>query len=151
LGQTAEGGSTAIFQILPGPATGFSEYTLQIGDQLMRYRNTPAQWSNFSWDSNKPNQVAKVSVVTFDGRTEDIKSFIGQNALGQLIKTAQSQQNADGSYELAWTIGEWSVPVSMKIVSNPRANADGSQRVGLNGTQLPSNVVGVQSAEERQP
>ena len=144
LGELADGGSTSIFQLLPGSAIGFSEYTLLIGDQQLRYRNTPAQWTNFAWDNNKANQTVKISVVTYDGRTQDIASFTGQNALGQLIQSANGRKNADGSYELQWTKGEWSVPVSMRVISNPQANADGSQRQGLTGAQLPAQVVGTQ-------
>ncbi len=151
LGQTAEGGALVTFQILPGSAAGFSEYSVLVGDQQLRYRNTPAQWNNFVWDSSKPNQTAKVSVVTYDGRTIDVQSFVGQNALGQLIQSAQSRQNADGSYELQWRQDDWVVPVTMKIVSNPRANADGSQRKGLDGTQLPLTVVGLDAALEKRP
>jgi type VI secretion system protein ImpL len=148
LGELADGGSTSIFQILPGSAIGFSEYTLLIGDQQLRYRNTPAQWSNFAWDNSKANQTVKVSVVTYDGRTQDVATFSGQNALGQLIQSANGRKKPDGSYELQWTKGEWSVPVSMKIISNPQANADGSQRQGLTGTQLPLQVVGAQEFME---
>ena len=139
------------FQILPGSAAGFSEYSVLVGDQQLRYRNTPAQWNNFVWDSSKPNQTAKVSVVTYDGRTIDLQSFVGQNALGQLIQSAQSRQNADGSYELQWRQDDWVVPVTMKVISNPRANADGSQRKGLDGTQLPLTVVGLDTSLEKRP
>lgn len=149
LGQTAEGGALVTFQILPGSAAGFSEYSVLIGDQQLRYRNTPAQWNNFVWDSGKSNQTAKVSVVTYDGRTIDLQSFVGQNALGQLIQSAQSRQNADGSYELQWRQDDWVVPVTMKVISNPRANADGSQRKGLDGTQLPLTVVGLDASLEK--
>ena len=151
LGQTAEGGALVTFQVLPGSAAGFSEYSVLVGDQQLRYRNTPAQWNNFVWDSSKPNQTAKVSVVTYDGRAIDLQSFVGQNALGQLIQSAQSRQNADGSYELQWRQDDWVVPVTMKIISNPRANADGSQRKGLDGTQLPLAVVGLDATLEERP
>lgn len=151
LGQTAESGALVTFQVLPGSAAGFSEYSVLVGDQQMRYRNTPAQWNNFVWDSSKPNQTAKVSLVTYDGRTVDLQSFVGQNALGLLIQSAQSRQNADGSYELQWRQDDWVVPVTMKVISNPRANADGTQRRGLDGTQLPLTVVGLETAMEQQP
>lgn len=148
LGELADGSSTSIFQVLPGSAIGFSEYTLFIGDQQLRYRNTPAQWTNFAWDNNKANQTVKISLVTYDGRTQDIAVFTGQNALGQLIQSADGRKNPDGSYELQWTKGEWSVPISMKIISSPQANADGSQRQGLVGAQLPDEIVGTKEERE---
>ncbi len=148
VGEVADGASLSIFQILPGTAVGYSEYTVVIGDQQLRYRNTPAQWSTFAWDSSKANQSVRVSVVTYDGTSQEVASFTGQNALGQLFQSANSRQNIDGSYELRWSKGEWSVPVSMKIVSNAKANADGSRRQGLTGTQLPARIVGVAEFEE---
>ncbi len=36
-----------VFQILPQPSSGTTEYTLAIDGQQMRYRNTPPQWTNF--------------------------------------------------------------------------------------------------------
>jgi type VI secretion system protein ImpL len=147
LGELADGGSTSIFQVLPGSAIGFSEYTLLIGDQKLRYRNTPAQWTNFAWDNNKASQTVKISLVTYDGMTQEVAGFTGKNALGQLIQSANGRKNADGSYELQWSKDGWSVPVSMKIISNPQSNADGTRRQGLTGTQLPDAVVG--SSQER--
>ena len=36
-----------LFQIQPKPASGVTEYTIEIDGQQLRYRNTPPQWVNF--------------------------------------------------------------------------------------------------------
>lgn len=149
LGQTAGGGSQTIFQIQPEPASGgISEYTVNINGQSLRYRNTPPEWKPFVWDGAQANPVAQISAVTYDGRTVMIENINGNDALKKLFLAAKGTlDKATGVYTLTWTRDAVAVTVHLKLVSGAQANADGSQKQGLQGATLPATVAGGESAD----
>ncbi|PCE21962.1 type VI secretion protein VasK [Paraburkholderia acidicola] len=147
------GGSSepqTVFQILPQPATGTTEYTIAIDGQQLRYRNTPPQWTNFVWPNASGSPGATLSATTFDGRTIQLVNEPGHYGLEKLINSAQRKRRPDGTFDLVWTQGNVSVEVSMRIISTsqatPSSNGSGSdtpQAQSLRGLQLPSSVVDV--------
>ncbi|MFX5793684.1 type VI secretion IcmF C-terminal domain-containing protein, partial [Acinetobacter baumannii] len=77
-----------VFQILPSPAAGTTEYTIEIDGQQLRYRNTPPQWTNFVWPNPQGTPGARITATTFDGRTVEVLSEPGRFGLERLIATA---------------------------------------------------------------
>jgi type VI secretion system protein ImpL len=148
LGQTAGGGSQTIFKIQPEPGSGgISEYTININGQSLRYRNTPPEWKPFVWDGSQANPVAQISAVTYDGRTVMVENINGNDALKKLFLAAKGTlDKASGVYTLTWTRDAVAVTVHLKLVSGAQANADGSQKQGLQGATLPATVAGGESA-----
>ncbi|MDE2430861.1 MAG: type VI secretion system membrane subunit TssM, partial [Burkholderiales bacterium] len=59
----------SVFQLLPLPAAGTTEYTIEIDGQTLRYRNTQSQWANMVWPASNGAPSARISATTFDGRT----------------------------------------------------------------------------------
>jgi type VI secretion system protein ImpL len=154
LGQTTGSGTQTIFKIQPEPGSGgISEYTISINGQSLRYRNTPPEWKPFVWDGNQANPMAQVSAVTYDGRTVMIENLSGNDALKQLFLAAKaSLDKATGIYTLTWSKGPISVTAHLQLVSGAQTNADGTQKQGLQGTQLPATVAGsVPAAASAQP
>ncbi|MEO7065634.1 MAG: type VI secretion system membrane subunit TssM [Rhodanobacter sp.] len=143
LGQTTDSSNQVVFQIQPEPASGgLAEYTININGQTLRYRNTPPEWKPFVWDPAQDNPTAQVSALTFDGRTVTIENLSGTDALGKLVNAAKKTVGQDGTYTLTWSKDQYAVTVHLKLVSNARANADGSQKQGLQGTALPTTIAG---------
>lgn len=155
-GAAASGGGQAepqtVFQILPQPGSGTTEYTVDIDGQQLRYRNTPPQWTNFIWPNAKGQPGARLSAVTFDGRTVELFNQPGGYGLEKLLGAAQRKRNADGTFDLTWTQGGVSVSMRMRIVSASQGSGGGGGEDGargLRGLQLPAQVVTVASAAER--
>ncbi|WP_322092495.1 type VI secretion system membrane subunit TssM [Paraburkholderia bannensis] len=148
----ASGGSTepqTVFQILPQPSTGTTEYTIAIDGQQLRYRNTPPQWTNFVWPNPNGSPGATLSATTFDGRTIQLVNEPGRYGLEKLINSAQRSRRPDGTFDLTWTQGSVSVSMSMRIISTSQPTAssgDAPQQQGLKGVQLPSSIAGVGAA-----
>jgi type VI secretion system protein ImpL len=148
----ASGGSTepqTVFQILPQPSTGTTEYTIAIDGQQLRYRNTPPQWTNFVWPNPSGSPGATLSATTFDGRTIQLVNEPGRYGLEKLINSAQRSRRPDGTFDLTWTQGSVTVSLSMRIISTSQPTAssgDAPQQQGLRGVQLPSSIAGVGAA-----
>ncbi|MEJ8857265.1 type VI secretion system membrane subunit TssM [Variovorax robiniae] len=146
---SASGGATAaqpqtLFQILPQPASGLTEYVIEIDGQQLRYRNTPPQWSNFVWPNAQGTPGSKISAVTFDGTTVELVNEPGNFGLEKLFATAQRKKLPDNSFELTWAKGTASVSVKLRLIQSAQAGASGSdspQGKGLRGVTLPSTVV----------
>ena len=85
---------------------------------------------------------AKVTAVTFDGRTVEIFNEPGEQGLNKLMAAAVTKRLERGLGELRWTSGSTTVAVTMKVVSSPAANSDGHASRGFNGLRLPETVVG---------
>ncbi|WP_322104451.1 type VI secretion system membrane subunit TssM [Paraburkholderia sp. J41] len=137
-----------VFQILPQPASGTTEYTIAIDGQQMRYRNTPPQWNNFVWPNPSGSPGATLSATTFDGRTIQLVNEPGRYGLEKLINSAQRTRHPDGTFDLTWTQGNVTVTVSMRIVSTSQPTAssgDAPQQQGLRGVQLPSSIASLGS------
>lgn len=147
----ASGGTDAqtVFQIQPLPASGLTEYTVEIDGQQLRYRNTQAQWANFVWPNPQGAPGARVVATTFDGRTVEMVNFPGRFGLEKLIGSAQRKRKDNGVFELTWTNGATSVSIDLKIVSSPQASAApagaqaGAQQQGqgFRGLRLPAAVT----------
>ncbi|MBN3807244.1 type VI secretion system membrane subunit TssM [Paraburkholderia sp. Ac-20336] len=138
-----------VFQILPQPSSGTTEYTIAIDGQQMRYRNTPPQWSNFVWPNPQGTPGASLSATTFDGRTIQLVNEPGRYGLEKLINSAQRTRHPDGTFDLTWTQGSVTVSVSMRIVSSSQptaASASAPQQQGLSGVQLPSSIASTGAA-----
>ncbi|CAG9197743.1 type VI secretion system membrane subunit TssM [Paraburkholderia caribensis] len=134
-----------VFQILPQPSSGTTEYTVAIDGQQLRYRNTPPQWTNFVWPNPSGSPGATLSATTFDGRTVQLVNEPGRYGLEKLINTAQRSRRPDGTFDLTWTQGSVSVSVSMRIISTSQATASGDapQQQSLRGLKLPSSIADV--------
>jgi type VI secretion system protein ImpL len=138
-----------VFQILPQPSSGTTEYTLAIDGQQMRYRNTPPQWTNFVWPNPSGSPGATLSATTFDGRTLQLVNEPGRYGLEKLINSAQRKRRPDGTFDLSWTQGSVTVAVSMRIISTSQASSassDAPQQQSLRGLRLPSSVADVSAA-----
>lgn len=147
LGQTTGAGDQTVFQIMPEPASGgISEYTVNINGQSLRYRNTPPQWKPFVWGGEQQdNPTVQISAVTFDGRTVMIENLTGPDSLKKLFLASKGGRDANDIYTLTWSKDKIAVTVRLKIVSGAQANADGSQKQGLQGAELPATITGQQS------
>ncbi|MGU7776009.1 type VI secretion system membrane subunit TssM [Burkholderia sp. MR1-5-21] len=149
-GGAAGGGAAAssepqtVFQILPQPSTGTTEYTIAIDGQQLRYRNTPPQWTNFVWPNPQGSPGATLSATTFDGRTVQLVNEPGRYGLEKLINSAQRKRRPDGTFDLTWTQGSVNVSVTMRIISTSQPTSGGGdqpQQQSLRGLTLPSSVA----------
>jgi type VI secretion system protein ImpL len=142
---TASAAAQTVFQIQPMPAPGTLEYTVEIDGQQLRYRNTPAQWSNMVHPSPQGAPGARITAVAFDGRSVDVFNEPGQFGLKRMIDAASKQRKEGGVYELRWTSGAITVALDLKITSSPESNgrdAGAPQEQGLRGMSLPETIVG---------
>ncbi|QCP52335.1 type VI secretion system membrane subunit TssM [Trinickia violacea] len=152
-GGAGGGGSSepqTVFQILPEPSTGTTEYTIAIDGQQLRYRNTPPQWTNFVWPNPQGTPGATLSATTFDGRTIQLVNEPGRYGLEKLINSAQRKRRPDGTFDLSWTQGNVTVALSMRIISTSQPTGGGSsdqpQQQSLRGLKLPSSVADIGAA-----
>ncbi len=153
LGEAAGGGAAGggqaqtSFQIQPLPSPGLSEYTIDIDGQILRYRNTQADWSPFVWPGSPGPAGARINAVTFDGRTVELLNEPGRYGLERMISSAQNKKRPDGAFELTWVNGKAAVHVLLRIISNASAppaagGAAGGGTGNLRGTHLPPMVAG---------
>ena len=132
-----------MFQILPLTAPGTLEYTVEIDGQQLRYRNTPPSWSNMVHPGPQGVSGARVSAITFDGRTVELFNQPGQFGLQRLFESAQRTKKDGGVFELRWSAGNVAVAVDLKIVSSAQAGGGGQARgQGFRGMRLPPVIVG---------
>ena len=134
------------FQIQPRPASGVSEYTIEIDGQQLRYRNTPAQWVNFIWPNPQGVPGVKISAVALDGTTIHLLNEPGRYGLERMLASAERTVNADGSFNMLWKNDQYAiqVPIVLRIISNTQAsnNDDAATGQGFNNLQLPMQIVG---------
>jgi type VI secretion system protein ImpL len=140
----AGGSPQTVFQLMPHPAPGTTEFVVEIDGQQLRYRNTAAQWANFVWPNAAGAPGAKVLATTFDGRTLEVVNFPGRYGLEKLINSAQRQRKPEGSFQLAWTKDDITVKVDLRIISSAQAQAASAEnpRESLSSQALPRTVVG---------
>ena len=156
-GGAANGGSTqpqTLFQIQPRPASGVTEYTIEIDGQQLRYRNTPAQWVNFVWPNPQGAPGARITATTFDGSVIEIINEPGRFGLERLIATAQRTPGPDGSFDMTWSKSNVNIPVKLRIISSAQAGAAGGAEPsgqGLRNLRLPSSIVGAAPTAPAQP
>ncbi|GAB3052546.1 type VI secretion system membrane subunit TssM [Stenotrophomonas tumulicola] len=133
------GQDTTIFEILPSPATGAIEYTIEIDGQVLRYRNTPPQWTTMQYPNVGAVPGAKINAVTSDGRTVEVFNAPGGNGFTRLM-TEGSYENLDEGSRITWSAQGVAVSVEMRIVRRPGAAAEGGD--WQRGLQLPETVAG---------
>lgn len=138
-GAAAGGQDATIFEILPSPATGAVEYTLEIDGQSLRYRNTPPQWVTMQYPNIGQVPGAKITAVTSDGRTVEVFSAPGSNGFDRLMSSGTFEK-LDGSTRVTWNGSGVSVAVEMRVVRRAGAGSDGSD--WQRGLQLPVTVAG---------
>ncbi|MEC4719360.1 type VI secretion system membrane subunit TssM [Noviherbaspirillum sp. CPCC 100848] len=154
-GMGAENNATPVtqFRMRPSPATGLSEYTIEIDGQILRYRNGQQDWVNFVWPSPSNQPGARISGLATDGQPVEIRDFPGKFGLEKLIDAARRQKLDNGAFELTWTAGQHSVSVTFSLISDTRGqgpSAGSNHQNGLRGLQLPATVAAAQAnSQER--
>jgi type VI secretion system protein ImpL len=144
-GVAASSAPQTVFQVQPLPAPGVTEYTLEIDGQQLRYRNTPPAWTNMVHPGPQGTVGARISAVTFDGRTVELFNEPGQFGLKKMIDAAARKRKDGGVFELRWTGGNVAVAVDLKITSSAEANGSGDSAApgrGFQGLRLPDTIVG---------
>jgi type VI secretion system protein ImpL len=130
-------GPQTVFQLQAQPAPGTTEYTIEIDGQQLRYRNTPPVWTNMVHPSPQGAPGARITAVTFDGRSVELFNEPGQFGLRRMIDAARRTRKDGGAFELRWEKGSVAVSVDLKIVSNTSDGGD-----GYRGLRLPETFVG---------
>lgn len=143
-GVASGGAAQTVFQVLPLSAPGTLEYTLEIDGQQLRYRNTPPSWTNMVHPGPQGTSGARVSALTFDGRTVELFNQPGQFGLQRLFESAQRTRKDGGVFELRWSAGNVTVAVDLKIVSSAQSGGAGGSAngAGFRGLRLPPAIVG---------
>jgi type VI secretion system protein ImpL len=86
---------------------------------------------------------ARITAVTFDGRTVELFNEPGQFGLKRMIDAATRQRKDSNVHELRWTANNVTVAVGLKITSSPDQNGNGTQQArGFQGLRLPDAIVG---------
>jgi len=140
---SAGGAPQRVFQLQAQPVPGTTEYTIEIDGQQLRYRNTPPVWTNMVFPGPGP-AGARISAVTFDGRTVELFNEPGQYGMQKMILASAQQKKAGGINELRWASGNVTVVVDLRQVSNAASTSNGK---GFQGLRLPPTIVGRQAAE----
>lgn len=126
-------GDGAQFELQPIPTPGISEVLVEIGGQVMRYRNGPQVWTAFSWPSAAgPNgESARIQVVSFSGASTSVANFNGRLSLMRMLGQAKAENVAGTTTQLEWCIK----PAGMEKVAlqdRPAAcGASGAVRVNF--------------------
>jgi type VI secretion system protein ImpL len=134
-----------VFQLQPLPAPGVTEYTVEIDGQQLRYRNTPPAWTNMVHPGPQGAAGARISAVTFDGRTVELFNEPGQFGLKRMIDAATRKRKDGGVFELRWAGGNVAVAIDLKITSSAESNGRGDSAApgrGFHGLRLPDTIVG---------
>jgi type VI secretion system protein ImpL len=129
-----------VFQLLPHPASGLTEYALEIDGQLLRYRNGPSQWTNMVYPGPQGTSGVRISGVTPDGKLVELFSESGATGLRRMIDSALRTRKQEGVHELRWSSGSVAVTVDLRITSTPGSQQEGD--AGFRGMRLPDSVVG---------
>ncbi|MFC5458969.1 type VI secretion system membrane subunit TssM [Massilia niabensis] len=135
----AASGPQKVFQLQAQPAPGTTEYTIEIDGQQLRYRNTPPVWTNMV-HPGPGTSGARISAVTFDGRTVELFNEPGQFGMRRMIEAATQKRKSADVVELRWNGPNLSVAVDLRLVSNAEATSNTSR--GFNGLRLPGTIVG---------
>jgi len=140
-----------VFQILPQPVAGLTEYTVDIDGQQLRHRNGQAAWNHFVWPGPGTPGV-RITGVTHDGRTVEFFAEPGRFGLEKMINAAQRRRLEGEQFELKWAQGALAVAVQLRIISNaaaaaapadPASSAAGGQGGVRPSGALPAVVAGV--------
>jgi type VI secretion system protein ImpL len=136
-------GPQTVLQIQPMPAPGTLEYTIEIDGQQLRYRNTPSSWTTMVHPGPQGVSGARLSAVTFDGRTVELFNDPGESGLPRMLNSTSANRKIGDYHEMRWTANNVTVTLNMKLVSDPSVNGDGGARSkGFQGMHLPEAIVG---------
>ena len=155
-GASASGGSAdaaqTSFQILPQPAPGLTEYTVEIDGQVLRYRQGAASWQPFVWPGPGTPGV-RITGVTFDGRQLSFFNEPGRFGLEKMINSAQRRRIDGQVFELKWPQADVAVAVQLRILSNsaPAAQPAAVSEPGARPGALPALVAGSDEAAPANP
>lgn len=141
----ASGAPQQVFQVQPLPAPGTQEYTIEIDGQQLRYRNTPSAWTTMTHPGPQGVSGARVSAVTFDGRTVELFSQSGEFGLQRLVESAARKNKPGGVWELSWSANKVAVTIDLRVTSSAAVNGNGDsngQARGFKGLRLPETIVG---------
>lgn len=143
-GAAAAQEAQTVFQILPQATPGLLEYTIDIDGQTLRYRNTAPEWNRFRWPGGgQPG--ARITAVSYDGRTTELVNFPGRFGLEKLLGAAQRKRRDNGDFDLTWATDQQSVTVTLRVISQQapaEAAGEAAPAQGLKGLRLPPTVVG---------
>lgn len=140
------GGEAAqtVFQLMPLPAPGLTEYTVDIDGQVLRYRQGASSWNPFVWPGPGTPGV-RITGVTFDGRQLSFFSEPGRFGLEKMINAAQRRRVDQQVFELKWPQGDVAVAVQLRIISNSAPASPEAPAAGGTGSRpgsLPPLVAG---------
>lgn len=137
------GGNQTTFEIQPIPAPAFTEFTLEIDGQSLRYRNGAQDWARFVWPHAQGVPGARIAAVGLDGRSVEIVSYPGKFGLERLIDTARRKRLSADTHTLTWGDARQAVSVNFRLISSAQVSgSDGTQAQGYRGLQLPQAVAG---------
>jgi type VI secretion system protein ImpL len=124
-----------------------TEYTIEIDGQQLRYRNTQPAWVNMVHPGPQGASGARVSAVTFDGRTVELFNVPGEFGLRKLFEAADQKKLPGDIHELRWSSGNVAVAVNLKKISSPDSAGNGEPQAsrGFRGLRLPDAIVGRQA------
>ncbi|QNA99653.1 type VI secretion system membrane subunit TssM [Massilia sp. Se16.2.3] len=134
-------GPQKVFQLQAQPAPGTTEYTIEIDGQQLRYRNTPPVWTNMV-HPGPGTSGARISAVTFDGRTVELFNEPGQFGMRRMIEAASQKRKSADVVELRWNGPNVSVAVDLRLVSSAETASSSSGGKGFRGMRLPPAIVG---------
>jgi type VI secretion system protein ImpL len=140
----AQSGGGTVFQIQPLPAPGTQEYTLEIEGQQLRYRNTPASWTTMVHPGPQGVSGARISAVTFDGRTVELFNEPGVYAINKMFEVAKRKKTGNVN-EMTWSANNISVTINLRVTSSADTNGNGDSTQpsrGFKGLRLPDTIVG---------
>jgi len=160
-GAGATGGAEAaqtVFQVMPLPAPGLTEYTLDIDGQVLRHRQGASSWNPFVWPGPGTPGV-RITGVTFDGRQLTFFNEPGRFGLEKMINAAQRRRVDPQVFELKWAQGDVAVAVQLRIISNSAPAAPSAPATaGTSGAgsasrpgSLPALVAGSDEAPAAPP
>jgi type VI secretion system protein ImpL len=142
-GVAANATERSSFQIQPVPAPGTLEYSIEIDGQLLRYRNTPVGWTTMMHPGPTGVSGARISAITFDGRTVELFNEPGDLGLQRMIGAGNNKKKANDVYELHWSANNVTVTINLKRNSGADTNGSGGQTTrGFQGMRLPDVIVG---------
>ncbi|KAF7598130.1 MAG: type VI secretion protein VasK [Candidatus Dactylopiibacterium carminicum] len=133
-----------VFQIMPIPSPGLTEYAVEIDGQRMQYRNGSTAWHRFQWPGGG-TPGARVLATGFDGQVSELVNIPGRFGLEKMIGAAKRKRMDNGDFELTWGEGQKQVSIVLRIISQQsaqgRQDATPAPAQTLKGLRLPQQVV----------
>ncbi|HAT30153.1 MAG TPA: type VI secretion system membrane subunit TssM [Janthinobacterium sp.] len=132
------------FDLQTLPATGATEYTIEIDGQQLRWRGQPQPWVHMAWPNPQGVPGSRISAITPDGRTVVLLNEPGHFGLKKMIDAAKRKRKDGGVFELSWDNSGVMISANLKIVNTtaatPAAAAQAGQ--GFRRMKLPDTIVG---------